>query len=226
MTFERFTDRSRRVFQLAKQSAQRYDFNEVEPIHVLMGLIREGSGVAANVLKNMGVSMLKIEEEAIKLLSPANNVKLPNSDSVHVPISNKTKMICEYSIEEAANLGHNWIGTEHLLLGLCREHEGVAAQVLANVGVKLEDIREEILNLLGVPEKVKGGTTSRKAPMITVGIDPYDAPMTELRHLMEEWSKKHKFDYLNECKYLYAFLQGRLDVQVALAKLKEDKPDV
>ncbi|MFM7116290.1 MAG: ATP-dependent Clp protease ATP-binding subunit, partial [Planctomycetota bacterium] len=113
--------------------------------HMLLGLVKEGTGVAANVLKNLDVDLRKIRLEVEKLVQSGPEMitmgKLPQTP--------RAKKVIEYSMEEARNLNHNFVGTEHLLLGLLREHEGVAAQVLMNLGLKLEDVREEVLNLLG-----------------------------------------------------------------------------
>lgn len=143
--YERFTDRARKVMQLANQEAQRFNHEYIGTEHMLLGLVKEGTGVAANVLKNLDVDLRKIRLEVEKLVQSGPEMitmgKLPQTP--------RAKKVIEYSMEEARNLNHNFVGTEHLLLGLLREHEGVAAQVLMNLGLKLEDVREEVLNLLG-----------------------------------------------------------------------------
>ncbi len=143
--YERFTDRARKVMQLANQEAQRFNHEYIGTEHILLGLVKEGSGVAANVLKNLDVDLRKIRLEVEKLVQSGPEMvtigKLPQTP--------RAKKVIEYSMEEARNLNHNYVGTEHILLGLLREQEGVAAQVLMNLGLKLEDVREEVLNLLG-----------------------------------------------------------------------------
>lgn len=143
--YERFTDRARKVMQLANQEAQRFNHEYIGTEHVLLGLVKEGSGVAANVLKNLDVDLRKIRLEVEKLVQSGPEMvtigKLPQTP--------RAKKVIEYSMEEARNLNHNYVGTEHILLGLLREQEGVAAQVLMNLGLKLDDVREEVLNLLG-----------------------------------------------------------------------------
>ena len=131
--------------QLANQEAQRFNHEYIGTEHILLGLVKEGSGVAANVLKNLDVDLRKIRMEVEKLVQSGPEMvtigKLPQTP--------RAKKVIEYSMEEARNLNHNYVGTEHILLGLLREQEGVAAQVLMNLGLRLEDVREEVLNLLG-----------------------------------------------------------------------------
>jgi ATP-dependent Clp protease ATP-binding subunit ClpC len=143
--YERFTDRARKVMQLANQEAQRFNHEYIGTEHVLLGLIKEGSGVAANVLKNLDVDLRKIRLEVEKLVQSGPDMVTMGK----LPQTPRAKKVIEYAMEEARNLNHNYVGTEHILLGLLREHEGVAAQVLMNLGLKLEEVREEVLNLLG-----------------------------------------------------------------------------
>ncbi len=145
MAFERFTDRARKVMQLANQEAQRFNHEYVGTEHILLGLIKEGSGVAANVLRNLDVDLKKIRLEVEKLVQTGPDMVTMG----RLPLTPRARKVIEYATEEARNLNHNYIGTEHLLLGLLREQEGVAAQVLMNLGLKLEEVREEVLNLLG-----------------------------------------------------------------------------
>lgn len=143
--FERFTDRARKVMALANQEAQRFNHEYIGTEHVLLGLVKEGSGVGANVLKNLDVDLRKVRLEVEKLVKSGPDMVTMGK----LPQTPRAKKVIEYAIEEARNLNHNYVGTEHLLLGLLREHEGVAAQVLMNLGLKLEEVREEVLNLLG-----------------------------------------------------------------------------
>ncbi|MDY3551753.1 ATP-dependent Clp protease ATP-binding subunit [Gemmata sp. JC717] len=156
--YERFTDRARKVMQLANQEAQRFNHEYIGTEHILLGLVKEGSGVAANVLKNLDIDLRKIRLEVEKIVQHG-----PGGEQVvmgRLPHTPRAKKVIEYSIEEARNLNHNYVGTEHLLLGLLREQEGVAAQVLMNLGLKLEDVREEVLNLLGhnMPNESEGSS--------------------------------------------------------------------
>ena len=143
--FERFTDRARKVMALANQEAQRFNHEYIGTEHILLGLVKEGSGVGANVLKNLDVDLRKVRLEVEKLVHSGPEMVTMGK----LPQTPRAKKVIEYAIEEARNLNHNYVGTEHLLLGLLREHDGVAAQVLMNLGLKLEDVREEVLNLLG-----------------------------------------------------------------------------
>lgn len=155
--YERFTDRARKVMQLANQEAQRFNHEYIGTEHMLLGLVKEGTGVAANVLKNLDVDLRKIRLEVEKLVQSGPEMitmgKLPQTP--------RAKKVIEYSMEEARQLAHNFVGTEHILLGLLREQEGVAAQVLMNLGMKLEDVREEVLNLLG--NGLEGGEGSERS---------------------------------------------------------------
>ena len=143
--FERFTDRARKVMALANQEAQRFNHDYIGTEHILLGLVKEGSGVGANVLKNLGVDLRKVRLEVEKLVKSGPEMVTMGK----LPQTPRAKRVIEYAIEEARNLNHNYVGTEHLLLGLLREQDGVAAQVMISLGLKLEDVREEVLNLLG-----------------------------------------------------------------------------
>jgi ATP-dependent Clp protease ATP-binding subunit ClpC len=187
--YERFTDRARKVMQLANQEAQRFNHEYIGTEHVLLGLIKEGSGVAANVLKNLDVDLRKIRLEVEKLVQSGPDMVTMGK----LPQTPRAKKVIEYSMEEARNLNHNYVGTEHILLGLLREQEGVAAQVLMNLGLKLEEVREEVLNLLGhgiegsegerggrggVSEE--GGEGGRKSRSKTPALDSFGRDLTEL----------------------------------------------
>src|SRR2546429_21828 len=184
--YERFTDRARKVMQLANQEAQRLNHEYIGTEHILLGLVKEGSGVAANVLKNLDIDLRKIRLEVEKLVQSSPEVGTPGK----LPQTPRAKKVIEYSIEEARNLNHNYVGTEHLLLGLLREQEGVAAQVLMNLGLKLEDVREEVLNLLGhnMPNESETGgggggggeRTANKGKSKTPALDSFGRDLTEL----------------------------------------------
>jgi ATP-dependent Clp protease ATP-binding subunit ClpC len=181
--YERFTDRARKVMQLANQEAQRFNHEYIGTEHILLGLVKEGSGVAANVLKNLDIDLRKIRLEVEKIVQSGPDMVTMGK----LPQTPRAKKVIEYSIEEARNLNHNYVGTEHLLLGLLREQEGVAAQVLMNLGLKLEDVREEVLNLLGhnmaTEESSGGGTGERQAnkgKSKTPALDSFGRDLTEL----------------------------------------------
>src|SRR5579883_8729 len=181
--YERFTDRARKVMQLANQEAQRFNHEYIGTEHILLGLLKEGSGFAANVLKNLDVDLRKIRNEVEKIVQAGPDMVTMGK----LPQTPRAKKVIEYSIEEARNLNHNYVGTEHLLLGLLREQEGVAAQVLMNLGLKLEDVREEVLNLLGhnmaAEEQAGGGAGERqgsKGKSKTPALDSFGRDLTEL----------------------------------------------
>jgi ATP-dependent Clp protease ATP-binding subunit ClpC len=185
--YERFTDRARKVMQLANQEAQRFNHEYIGTEHILLGLIKEGSGVAANVLKNLDVDLRKIRLEVEKLVQSGPDMVTMGK----LPQTPRAKKVIEYSMEEARNLNHNYVGTEHILLGLLREQEGVAAQVLMNLGLKLEEVREEVLNLLGhgmEPEGSErggmggggGGEPQRAGKSKTPALDSFGRDLTEL----------------------------------------------
>ena len=180
--YERFTDRARKVMQLANQEAQRFNHEYIGTEHILLGLVKEGSGVAANVLKNLDIDLRKIRLEVEKIVQSGPDMVTMGK----LPQTPRAKKVIEYSIEEARNLNHNYVGTEHLLLGLLREQEGVAAQVLMNLGLKLEDVREEVLNLLGhnmdSGESGGGGgeRTANKGKSKTPALDSFGRDLTEL----------------------------------------------
>ncbi len=176
--YERFTDRARKVMALANQEAQRFNHEYIGTEHILLGLVKEGSGVGATVLKNLDIDLRKVRLEVEKLVKSGPDMVTMGK----LPQTPRAKKVIEYAIEEARNLGHNYVGTEHLLLGLLRERDGVAAQVLMNLGLKLEEVREEVLNLLGAgvesegsPESKEGKTKSR-----TPALDSFGRDLTEL----------------------------------------------
>jgi ATP-dependent Clp protease ATP-binding subunit ClpC len=166
--------------QLANQEAQRFNHEYIGTEHILLGLVKEGSGVAANVLKNLDIDLRKIRLEVEKIVQSGPDMVTMGK----LPQTPRAKKVIEYSIEEARNLNHNYVGTEHLLLGLLREQEGVAAQVLMNLGLKLEDVREEVLNLLGhnmdSGESGGGERTANKGKSKTPALDSFGRDLTEL----------------------------------------------
>ncbi|MBI4568023.1 MAG: NDP-hexose 4-ketoreductase, partial [Planctomycetes bacterium] len=157
--FERFTDRARKVMGLARQEAQKLNHEYIGTEHILLGLVQEGSGVAAHVLKRLDVDLNKIRAEIENLVQTGSNMVTMGQ----LPFTPTAKRVLELSFEEASALSHNYIGTEHLLLGLLKESEGVAAKVLINLGLKLDDVREEVLELLGADMNAAGATPSGEA---------------------------------------------------------------
>ena len=182
--FERFTDRARKVMALANQEAQRFNHEYIGTEHVLLGLVKEGSGVGATVLKNLDVDIKKLRLEVEKQVKSGPDMVTMGK----LPQTPRAKKVIEYAIEEARSLNHNYVGTEHILLGILRETEGIAAQVLMSVGLKLEEVRQEVLNLLGAG--VDGGPAglgmkmgpaiARKPKSKTPALDSFGRDLTEL----------------------------------------------
>ncbi len=176
--YERFTDRARKVMALANQEAQRFNHEYIGTEHILLGLVKEGSGVGATVLRNLDIDLRKVRLEVEKLVKSGPDMVTMGK----LPQTPRAKKVIEYAIEEARNLGHNYVGTEHLLLGLLRERDGVAAQVLMNLNLKLEEVREEVLNLLGAGVESEGSTekSESKGRSRTPALDSFGRDLTEL----------------------------------------------
>jgi len=182
--FERFTDRARKVMALANQEAQRFNHEYIGTEHILLGLVKEGSGVGANVLKNLDVDIKKLRLEIEKLVKSGPDMVTMGK----LPQTPRAKKVIEYAIEEARTLNHNYVGTEHILLGLLRETEGIAAQVLMNLGLKLEDVRQEVLNLLGAgvdnsyqnTGMKTASSAAQKGKSKTPALDSFGRDLTEL----------------------------------------------
>lgn len=156
--FERFTDRARKTMSLANQQAQQSNHSLVRSEHVLLGLIKEGSGVGVTALANRGVNLVKMRLDVEKFLKSA-----PNDDwrpVVKLPQTIQTKRVIEYAIEEARNFHHTYVGTEHLLLGLCHLTEGIVAQVFDSANVSLDNIRDELKLLWDQWEQATGNRVS------------------------------------------------------------------
>ena len=180
--FNRFTERARKVIILAKEEARRFNHDYIGTEHVLLGLVREGEGVAASVLQKMGVSLEKIRLEIEKLVQPGPTTQIIGD----IPFTPRAKKALELAAEEARSLGHNYIGTEHLLLGLIREGEGMASQVLLNLGLDLNTVRNEVMELLGstLPNLGPGGSPAKTK---TPALDAFGRNLTEL-------AKENKLD--------------------------------
>ncbi|MBI5630492.1 MAG: ATP-dependent Clp protease ATP-binding subunit [Elusimicrobia bacterium] len=156
----RFTERAQRVILIAQEEAKRLNHDYVGTEHILLGLIALGEGVAAQVLANLGVDLRRVRSEIEKIVGTGDNVMLLGE----IPFTPRAKKVLEYAVEEAQHMGHSYVGTEHLLLGLIREEEGVAARVLENLGLRLDVVREEVLNLLGEGQAQHGQGGSSQTP--------------------------------------------------------------
>jgi ATP-dependent Clp protease ATP-binding subunit ClpC len=141
--FQRFTDRARRVVVLAQEEARLLNHDYIGTEHLLLGLIREGQGVAPKALESLGISLEDTRQEVEQIIGQGTSVP-----AGHIPFTPRAKKVMELSLREALNLGHNYIGTEHILLGLVREGEGVAAQVLTKLGADLSGVRQQVIELL------------------------------------------------------------------------------
>ncbi len=141
--FERFTDRARRVVVLAQEEARQLNFNYIGTEHILLGLIREEEGIAAKALGALGIDLEQVRSSVLEIVGEGEM-----TPAGHVPFTPRAKKVLELSLREALQLSHNYIGTEHILLGLVREGEGVAAQVLQKLGADLERVRQTVIQLL------------------------------------------------------------------------------
>ena len=176
--FERFTEKAIKVIMLAQEEARRLGHNFVGTEQILLGLIGEGTGVAAKVLKSMGVNLKDARVEVEKIIGRGSGFV-----AVEIPFTPRAKRVLELSLEEARQLGHNYIGTEHLLLGLIREGEGVAARVLENLGVDLAKVRTQVIRMLGETAEVGAGgssSSSAKGSTKTPTLDEFGNNLTQL----------------------------------------------
>ena len=175
--FERFTEKAIKVIMLAQEEARRLGHNFVGTEQILLGLIGEGTGVAAKVLKSMGVNLKDARVEVEKIIGRGSGFV-----AVEIPFTPRAKRVLELSLEEARQLGHNYIGTEHLLLGLIREGEGVAARVLENLGVDLAKVRTQVIRMLGETAEVGAGSSSSggKGSTKTPTLDEFGSNLTQL----------------------------------------------
>ena len=175
--FERFTEKAIKVIMLAQEEARRLGHNFVGTEQILLGLIGEGTGVAAKVLKSMGVNLKDARVEVEKIIGRGSGFV-----AVEIPFTPRAKRVLELSLEEARQLGHNYIGTEHLLLGLIREGEGVAARVLENLGVDLAKVRTQVIRMLGETAEVSagGGGGGGKGSTKTPTLDEFGNNLTQL----------------------------------------------
>ncbi len=180
--FERFTDRARRVLVLAQEEARMLNHNFIGTEHILLGLIHEGEGVAAKALESLGISLEAVREKVEETIGPAGTASTGSP-----PFTPRAKKVLELSLREALQLGHNYIGTEHMLLGLVREGEGVAAQVLVSLGADLSRVRQQVIQLLSGyqatgPEKAPAGAapSQQDAPAGSPVLDQFGRNLTQL----------------------------------------------
>ncbi|TCO58004.1 ATP-dependent Clp protease ATP-binding subunit [Actinocrispum wychmicini] len=204
--FERFTDRARRVVVLAQEEARMLNHNYIGTEHILLGLIHEGEGVAAKALESLGIALEGVRQQVEEIIGQGQH-----APSGHIPFTPRAKKVLELSLREALQLGHNYIGTEHILLGLIREGEGVAAQVLVKLGADLNRVRQQVLQLLsgyqGKPEAEPGargeGTPSSSLVLDQFGrnltasaregkLDPVIGRSKEIERVMQVLSRRTK----------------------------------
>jgi len=152
--FERFTDRARRVVVRAQEEARALNHDFIGTEHILLGLVGEGQGLAAKALESLGISLETVRQRVEDAVPPGQNPPRPG----HIPFTPRAKKVLELSLSESKALGHRYIGTEHILLGLLREGEGVAAQVLAALGADLGGVRERVIQLLAEYQARKAGS--------------------------------------------------------------------
>jgi ATP-dependent Clp protease ATP-binding subunit ClpC len=180
VVFERFTDRARRVVVLAQEEARMLNHNYIGTEHILLGLIHEGEGVAAKALESLGISLEGVRQQVEEIIGQGQQ-----APSGHIPFTPRAKKVLELSLREALQLGHNYIGTEHILLGLIREGEGVAAQVLVKLGADLNRVRQQVIQLLSgyqtgkEPAGAGTGTAGEAAPSTSLVLDQFGRNLTQ-----------------------------------------------
>ena len=175
--FERFTDRARRVVVLAQEEARMLNHNYIGTEHILLGLIHEGEGVAAKGLESLGISLEAVRSQVEEIIGQGQQ-----APSGHIPFTPRAKKVLELSLREALQLGHNYIGTEHILLGLIREGEGVAAQVLVKLGADLNRVRQQVIQLLSGyqgKEAVAAGGPAEGQPSTSLVLDQFGRNLTQ-----------------------------------------------
>ena len=176
--FERFTDRARRVVVLAQEEARMLNHNYIGTEHILLGLIHEGEGVAAKALESLGISLEGVRSQVEEIIGQGQQ-----APSGHIPFTPRAKKVLELSLREALQLGHNYIGTEHILLGLIREGEGVAAQVLVKLGADLNRVRQQVIQLLsgyqGKESATPGGGPAEGTPSTSLVLDQFGRNLTQ-----------------------------------------------
>ena len=190
--FDKFTERARKVLSLAQEEAQRFNHNYIGTEHLLLGLVREGDGVAAKVLNNLGVELNKVRSAVEFIIGRGDRVVLGE-----IGLTPRAKKVIELAVDEARRMGHHYIGTEHLLLGLLREGEGIAAGVLASLGVSLEGARSAVMQALAshsaaIEELPTPAASGPKSNVITCRLD--DATLNALDILVEAGVRSTRSD--------------------------------
>ncbi|MGI9585807.1 MAG: Clp protease N-terminal domain-containing protein, partial [Acidimicrobiia bacterium] len=182
--FERFTDRARRVVVLAQEEARLLNHNYIGTEHILLGLIHEGEGVAARALESLDINLESVRSQVVEIIGQGSQ-----APSGHIPFTPRAKKVLELSLREALQLGHNYIGTEHILLGLIREGEGVAAQVLVKLGAELTKVRQTVIQLLsgvqgdegsGTPGSGSSGARGEGSSSGSAVLDQFGRNLTQL----------------------------------------------
>jgi ATP-dependent Clp protease ATP-binding subunit ClpC len=179
--FERFTDRARRVVVLAQEEARLLNHNYIGTEHILLGLLQEGEGIAAKALESLGLDLTTVREQVVEIIGKGNQ-----APSGHIPFTPRAKKVLELSLREALQLGHNYIGTEHILLGLIREGEGVAAQVLMKMGAELQKVRQTVIQLLSGPGGAEeqaagsGAPSGRESSSGSTVLDQFGRNLTQM----------------------------------------------
>src|ERR1700734_1179622 len=174
--FERFTNRARRVVVLAQEEARMLNHNYVGTEHILLGLIHEGQGTAAKALESLGIGLDMVRREVEEVIGEGQE-----APSGHIPFTPRAKKVLELALREALELNHNYIGPEHVLLGLIREGEGVAAQVLVRLGADLDRVRQQVIDLLHGyqgKEPAAAGAPSESAPSTSLVLDQFGRNLT------------------------------------------------
>ena len=199
--FEKFTERARKVLSLAQEEAQRFNHNYIGTEHLLLGLVREGDGVAAKVLSNLGVELNKVRSAVEFIIGRGDRIVLGE-----IGLTPRAKKVIELAVDEARRLNHHYIGTEHLLLGLVREGEGIAAGVLESLGVNLEKVRTQTIQVLSQsnnPHEVRDPKHSKTPTIDQMGIDltaqarqgkldPVVGREQEIERVIQILSRRHK----------------------------------
>ena len=168
--FKKFTERARRVIILAREEAERYQHEYLGTEHILLGVIKDGGGIAVLVLQRLGVDIRQLKPEIERNLPLSSNTLVIGD----IPFTSRAKKVLEYAVEEARAMGHSYIGTEHLLIGLIKEKDGVAYRILSSFGLQYSDIKEQTINLLREPASEARDTSK------TPALDEFGRDLTEL----------------------------------------------
>jgi ATP-dependent Clp protease ATP-binding subunit ClpA len=223
--FERFTDRARRVVVLAQEEARMLNHNYIGTEHILLGLIHEGEGVAAKALESLGISLDAVRGQVEEIIGQGQA-----APTGHIPFTPRAKKVLELSLREALQLGHNYIGTEHILLGLIREGEGVAAQVLQKLGADLNRVRAEVVQLLQGYVRERGGPPGnvieaelRLSAAGLGGVSPMSEETIRVLDLARKIATRMAHESVEPTDILLGLLgSAELDVAVLLQRLGVD----